>query len=425
MSQSAEGMGPKDNPPSFLPSASARRPRRTTAADDASTPPSFTPSSPRQTPAAIPPSPQRSRRTAGSSTRVTGERPAAVPRSQGTHAPLAASSPMPVTGRPGATAAARPRRRHMALKIVAGLLAALLLAAGLGLFSAWRWIDGQLTHEDWLTTHADTAAESWLLLGSDERDGTAGGSVADAPGYRTDTILVLTKPKSGASSLISIPRDSLVEVDGGYMKINAVAQLAGPERLTEQVEQITGQKIDHVAKIRFGGLQQVVDALGGVELCYDQTVSDPDSELNWQAGCHMADGHTALAFSRMRYADPQGDFGRAQRQRQVISAIVKKGASRQTLTDIAKVRNLISTGLASVSVDEKTDPLTLVRMALAFRDASGDKGISGSVYWTDPGYYVDGVGSSVLLDDQRNLDLFDQLAEGTHGPGQVGTLAEG
>ena len=65
-----------------------------------------------------------------------------------------------------------------------------------------------------------------------------------------------------------------------------------------------------------------------------------------------------------------------------------------------------------------------MRMALAFKSASGDQGISGSVYWTDPDYYVDGVGSSVLLDEDKNLELFSELAKGTHQAGTVGTLAE-
>ena len=60
-------------------------------------------------------------------------------------------------------------------------------------------------------------------------------------------------------------------------------------------------------------------------MCYDKDVSDPYSQLNWTAGCHTADGTTALAFSRMRYARTRkGDFGRAARQRQVINAIVKR-----------------------------------------------------------------------------------------------------
>ena len=191
-----------------------------------------------------------------------------------------------------------------------------------------------------------------------------------------------------------------------------------------ELEDITGQKINHVAMVRFGGLVKVVDALGGVDLCYDQNVNDPYSGMNWTAGCHTVDGNTALAFSRMRYADAQGDFGRAARQRQVINAIVKKGASKQTLTNFNKTKKVAAAALSSVTVDEKASTSSLLRMALAFKSASGKDGISGSVYWTDPDYYVDGVGSCVLLNDAKNIQLFSELSHGTHSAGTVGTLAE-
>ena len=108
-------------------------------------------------------------------------------------------------------------------------------------------------------------------------------------------------------------------------------------------------------------------------MCYDQDVSDPYSQLNWTAGCHTADGTTALAFSRMRYADAQGDFGRAARQRQVINAIVKKGASKDTLLNFGKVKKVAEAALGSVTVDEKASTSSLMRMALAFKSASGIK----------------------------------------------------
>jgi LCP family protein required for cell wall assembly len=318
-----------------------------------------------------------------------------------------------------------PRRRRRAGRIVLAILLALVLALGFSMFGAWNWVNSQLNKTSWLSSMADdSAATSWLLLGSDERDGSAGGTSQDTPGFRTDTILVLTKPKSGASSLISIPRDSLMKVSDSYMKINAVAEVVGRKALVEQVESITGHKIDHVAEIRFGGLQKVVDAIGGVELCYDRTVDDADSQLKWTAGCHHADGATALAFSRMRYQDPNGDFGRAERQRKVIAAVVSKATSAKVLTNPSTVRALASSGLDSITVDEKSSPLTLVSMALAFKSATGDDGVTGSLYWSDPDYYVDGVGSSVLLDDAKNLDLFNSLVQGTHKAGVVGTLAE-
>ena len=299
-------------------------------------------------------------------------------------------------------------------------------AVALSVFGAWQWVDSKLNRSDWLTDTPNTPASTWLILGSDERDGSTDyGGVDNISGFRTDTILVLIKPKSGPSSLVSIPRDSLMNVDNQYMKINAVALIAGKKALVSNVEQITGQKIDHVAQIKFGGLQNVVNALGGIELCYDEDVQDSYSGLNWKAGCHTADGSTALSFSRMRYADARGDFGRNERQRQVISAIVKKASSSETLTNPSKIVAVSNAAMSALTVDEKTNPYTLLTMALAFKSATGSNGISGSVYWSDPDYYVDGVGSSVLLDDAKNTELFNQLADGTYKAGTVGNLAEG
>lgn len=317
--------------------------------------------------------------------------------------------------------AARPhKKRHW----VPTILLAILLVIVLALFGCWNWANSQLDKADWLTGKADTGGTSWLILGSDQRDGSGvGGSADDTPGFRTDTMLVLTKPSHGNSSLISIPRDSLVKVNGASMKINAVAETQSKKTLTGEVEDITGKKIDHVAEIKFNGLTKVVDALGGVNLCYDRTVNDNLSGLNWQAGCHQADGTTALAFSRMRYSDPKGDFGRAERQRQVIAAIMSKASSGSAMKTPSGLQKVAKAALSSIEVDKKTDPLTLVSMATAFKAATGKNGISGSVYWTDPNHYVRGVGSTVLLDDAKNLELFDQLAAGTHAPGTVGTLA--
>lgn len=314
------------------------------------------------------------------------------------------------------------RIKYNVKRIVSVLVIAMLLLLAVFGLGMWNWVNGQLTKKDMLTSMANTAAQTWLILGSDQRDGTTGtGTQADAPGFRTDTILVLTKPKSGSSSLISIPRDSLVQVNSTYMKINAVAEVSGYSALTGQVENITGQKIDHVAMIKFGGLEKVVNALGGVELCYSRTVNDTRSGLNWTSGCHVVNGSTALAFSRMRYSDPEGDFGRAKRQRQVIAAIVKKASSSSTLSSPSKIQKVAKASLASLVVDNKSNPYTLLKMALAFKAASGSNGVTGSVYWSNPDYYPNSsVGSTVLLDASRNTSLFASLANGTHAKGTVG-----
>lgn len=443
MTQESGGADPQINPPSFIPSAgrrsraSSQTPRtitpssssrtpRAAGGNDNGIPPSFSPnvnrSARRSTSASSQPQsipPTQARRSSGSS-RNTSTPASSVIRS-------ATPSRTPVVAMTSGhnSAIAIRGRGHKVRNGVIGAVILLIAALVLAVFGAWGWVDGKLNKADWLTTAADTPASTWLILGSDERDGSTNfGGVDDISGYRTDTILVLTKPKSGPSSLISIPRDSLMNVNDQYMKINAVAQLVGKKALVGEIEQLTGQKIDHVAQVKFGGLQKVVDALGGVELCYDQDVQDAYSGLNWTAGCHNTDGSTALSFSRMRYADATGDFGRNARQRQVISAIVKKASSKETLTNPKTVTTMAEAGLSALTVDEKTTPLTLVNMALAFKDATGSKGISGSVYWSNPDYYMDGVGSSVLLDDAKNTELFSQLAAGTHATGTVGTLAE-
>lgn len=443
MTQESGGADPQINPPSFIPSAgrrsraSSQTPRtitpssssrtpRAAGGNDNGIPPSFSPnvnrSARRSTSASSQPQsipPTQARRSSGSS------RNASTPASSVIRSATPSRTPVVAMTSGHNSAIAIRDRGHKVRNGVIGAVILLIAALVLAVFGAWGWVDGKLNKADWLTTAADTPASTWLILGSDERDGSTNfGGVDDISGYRTDTILVLTKPKSGPSSLISIPRDSLMNVDDQYMKINAVAQLVGKKALVGEIEQLTGQKIDHVAQVKFGGLQKVVDALGGVELCYDQDVQDAYSGLNWTAGCHNADGSTALSFSRMRYADATGDFGRNARQRQVISAIVKKASSKETLTNPKMVTTMAEAGLSALTVDGKTTPLTLVNMALAFKDATGSKGISGSVYWSNPDYYMDGVGSSVLLDDAKNTELFSQLAAGTHAAGTVGTLAE-
>lgn len=397
------------------------------------TPPSFSPKTGRATrstapdaaaPRSIPPS--RARMSSGSS-RNAVRNPSDMPVSRPSSPAANVSTKFSHLGRPAAaTAKTVTARRPRALRITLCAIAVLVAALILSVFGAWQWVDSKLNRSDWLTDTPNTPASTWLILGSDERDGSTDyGGVDNISGFRTDTILVLIKPKSGPSSLVSIPRDSLMNVDNQYMKINAVALIAGKKALVSNVEQITGQKTDHVAQIKFGGLQNVVNALGGIELCYDEDVQDSYSGLNWKAGCHTADGSTALSFSRMRYADARGDFGRNERQRQVISAIVKKASSSETLTNPSKIVAVSNAAMSALTVDEKTNPYTLLTMALAFESATGSNGISGSVYWSDPDYYVDGVGSSVLLDDAKNTELFNQLADGTYKAGTVGNLAEG
>lgn len=173
-------------PQSFRPAAnSTSRPRKSAS----SSPASFAPAS-------APNNHRASQQVRGSSSIPTG-----MPRTTRQNTPRQPLSGNSTTGFQSTAKAVLPhRKRHMGRVILAFFLA-VILALGLSIFSAWNWVDGQLNKQSWLTNKADTAGESWLILGSDEREGTI-GDAGDVTGFRTDTILVLTKPKSGPSSLI-------------------------------------------------------------------------------------------------------------------------------------------------------------------------------------------------------------------------------
>ncbi|MFC0266204.1 LCP family protein [Alloscardovia macacae] len=428
---SSSGSGPHTPPPSFAPVRSRTQRAggqgtgsQTHAGQDGSasgsTPPAF---SPRQS--------RPSRQSRGSSRTVSAAGYDAAPRFSPSEQRPRPSSPAVSSrgnnhsqggGRNGgridhdsssAARAYRGSRGGRILRRSIAIILALLLAFGGWL---WFWVDGQLNRTIDLTPSSDNSgANSWLILGSDAREGQTLGSAdaAGVTGFRNDTILVLTKPRSGPASLISIPRDSYVEVAGQGMKINGVAQYAGYDALIGTVEGITGTKIDHVAQIGFDGIASIVDALGGVELCYDSDVNDANSSLVWTAGCHVADGATSLAFARMRYSDPEGDIGRAKRQRQVISAIMKKSASVGTLANPAKAMKVASASFKALSVDKNASTATMLSMALAFRDATGAQGVTGSVYFDNLDYEPGGIGSAVHLDASRNTQLFQQLNDGS------------
>ena len=393
------------------PAAPARHSRRQQE------PPSFSPSSRGTQPAQVG-RPRAARRTSGSSRTTPMPAAQAAPSGNGWGNGGNRGHRVNRGLRSGNALVRRhPVRRFIGILLLVILMALVVLAGG-----GWFWINARLNREQMLTDAPGSEATTWLLLGSDQRDGSPGaGQDTSITGFRTDTILVLTKPRHGAASLISVPRDSLVKEDGRYMKINAVAYTSGYRSLTSQIEDITGHKVDHVALIRFGGLSKVVDAMGGVNLCYDADVNDPRSGMVWSKGCHQADGGMTLAFTRMRYSDPKGDFGRAERQRQAISAITSKALQPSVLLNPVTAGKVLSAGLDSLVVDERANAIDLVRMVLAFRSASGPKGVTGSLYWTNPNYFPNRrVGSTVLLDQARNTELFDQLVQGSHEPGTVG-----
>lgn len=281
--------------------------------------------------------------------------------------------------------------------------------------STLLWVEHRIEHVSALSGAPGTPGDTYLIVGSDSREGWADDGTE---GARTDTIMLLHKPEHGPTALISIPRDSYVDIPGhDPNKINAAFAFGGPTLLVQTVEQLTGLTIDRYIEVGFLGVEDVVNALGGVELCYDADVNDPYSQMVWTAGCHQTNGANALAFSRMRHADPLGDIGRVARQQQVVAAVAKGIMTPSTLLNPSKAKRVASAGLESFRVSEGTHAWDLATMARAFNAARGDGAVTGTPPIATIDYRVDGVGSTVLLDPDKADAFWAAIADGTYPPG--------
>jgi len=165
---------------------------------------------------------------------------------------------------------------------------------------------------------------SVLMLGVDERPGDRG---------RSDTMIVLTvNPELNSVKMLSIPRDTRTEIvgRGSQDKINHAYAFGGVEMSMDTVEHFLDIPIDYYLKVNMEGFKDIVDSVGGVLVTNDQEFSQGGHQF--AKGEILLNGDKALSYVRMRKQDPRGDFGRQQRQRQIIEGVIKKGANFSTLS---------------------------------------------------------------------------------------------
>ena len=370
-------------------------------------PPSFQPASASNPPSYAP----GSGSSLGSNTYApsgNGPRQVTINRSQS--APAAAHAPAAAPVAPSAPAA-KPRRRKRRHPILKTLCLLLVIVLAWGGFLVWD-ANTNMGRVSALSGAADTAGTTYLLAGSDSR---ADGAVKDGfdESERADSIMLVNVAPNGQAVALSIPRDTYAEIPGvGWDKINASYAYGGPQLLVETVEKLTGLTIDHFVQIGMGAVPDMVDAVGGVELCYDNDADDQYSGLKWTAGCHTVDGTTALQFSRMRYQDPEGDIGRTKRQRQVISKVISSAASPSTLVNPAKTLRVERAGSRSFTVDEDSSVLTVASLVWALRSASSNQ-MMGVPPIESLNFTTNAGASAVLLRDTTADDFFAKLRSGT------------
>ncbi|WP_408929742.1 LCP family protein [Corynebacterium axilliensis] len=309
---------------------------------------------------------------------------------------------------------ARPHRRRKKVnpfKQVFGCAGWLAIIALVFTLVFTFWTDSRLTRIEALPDEQvpGTSGTNWLLVGSDSRQGLTEeqqaelGTGGDVGVGRTDTIMLLHIPSSGKAKLVSIPRDSYVDVPGfGMDKINAAFTYGGPQLLAETVEQSTGLHIDHYAEIGMGGLANVVDSVGGVDICVKEPINDPLAGIDLQAGCQKLRGPDALGYVRTR-ATAMGDLDRVQRQREFFAALLDKTTSPSTIANPFKAISLVNHTASSFTVGEKDHVWHLARVALSMA--------SGVETETVPigGFEDTVVGNVVLWDDAGAQELWDSM----------------
>ncbi|CAL9464881.1 LCP family protein [Streptomyces sp. enrichment culture] len=324
-------------------------------------------------------------------------------------------------GGTGHTGGPRPDWRRR-IKWTAITVTTVLVVTAVG---TYFWADSKLNREVDLSKVIERpeAGEgtNYLIVGSDSRAGMTSEQkkelhTGSSEGKRTDSMMIL-HTGDGAPTLISLPRDSDVEIPsykgsesgklyegtGRHVKLNAAYAEDGPELLVRTVEYNTGLHIDHYVEIGFAGFANIVDAVGGVEMDIPQDIKDTKSGADFKKGKQTLNGQEALAFVRTRYALAGSDLDRTKNQQKFLSALANQVATPGTVLNPFKLYPTMGAGLDSLIVDKDMGLFDLADMFWAMKGVSGGDGKSMNMP------LAGSTGGNLLWDKDKVKTLVEQL----------------
>lgn len=207
---------------------------------------------------------------------------------------------------------------------------------------------------------------------------------ADLSGYLADTIILVLLPYDGSVPILaSLPRDLYLPTPcgGSYSRINSTlggckGVASGPELLSLTIEDFTGISVDHFAMVGFSGFTQIIDVLGGVQVCVDYPTRDIKAGLDIEAGCTQADGATTLAWVRSRQPEQlvdgewgrvtgASDFSRQSHQHDVLMQLFSRMTSFGSLTSLGEVAQQVA---SSTRLDSAFSIGDAVSLAWSYRN---------------------------------------------------------
>ena len=319
------------------------------------------------------------------------------------------------------------QRAHMRHWWQWALLGSFVLVILLGGFGIWRYFDLKCK----ISCGADPTADAEegepfnvLLVGSDSRSGLTEQEQFDfgaeeVGGERADTlILAHIDPADNHVTMVQFPRDLYVPIaGGGSNKINTALE-GGMKGLVRTVELLTHLKIHDFAKVDIAGFRDLVDAIGGVELCMTEPLAfDPQTGIEITEeevpGLVHFDGERALRFVRSRHF-PTGDFERIQNQQRFVSAAINKVTSSDTLLHPTRILKLIDA--AGKHLRASLDPFQLKNLADRLKNFDPEHYEA----YTAPNL---GVGSneagSVVLPDPSTMEIMFKAIAKNESPAEA------
>ncbi|WP_338896054.1 LCP family protein [Streptomyces sp. TG1A-60] len=271
-----------------------------------------------------------------------------------------------------------PAKRSKALLVTAWTAAGVLVLGGTGAGYLYFKLNGNIKSVDInqvLGTDrpldVDNGSQDILVLGSDTRSGgneKLGGGTDDGSA-RSDTAMVVHVYEGHKrASVVSIPRDTLVErpectdANGkthpaaSYAMFNSAYSTGGAACAVKTVESMAGVRMDHYIEVDFAGFEKLINVLGGVDITTTKDIEDPDSHLDLEAGEHTLTGEQALGLVRTRHGVGDGsDLGRIQLQQAFVKALIEQVEDVGILNSPKKLYDLADTATDAVTTDSDLD----------------------------------------------------------------------
>lgn len=294
----------------------------------------------------------------------------------------------------------KPKKKRKGLKIFLIIILVLFIALGLFVWKIYSDVAGttEKIHKDVETEEVRESSIdiskkepfSILMLGVDT------GDLGRTEQGRSDTMMVMTvNPTTNKATMVSIPRDTRTEIvgHGTTDKINHAYAFGGTAMSVNTVQSMLDIPIDYYVEVNMKGLQDIVDAVGGVQVTSPLTFSYEGYNFT-EGESTSLDGKTALAYSRMRYEDPNGDYGRQERQRQVIQATLEKVAS---LSTISNYQNIL--GSLENNMQTNLEFNDMVKIFNNYRSAAGN---IEQVQLEAEGTTIDGIYYGIVSDQEMS-----------------------